>query len=797
MPQHHPLLSQRWLLSGLLLLVSALGSPVESAAQLVMPLRLCGDKETRLVPVVCISEQAATAETPAPPAEPERPVEEPAPVTPDPAGDAAPSEVPAATGDIEAPGHPDELSRAAPAPRSSGRAGLRLIVRPPTGRGLDLLGADLRADISGSRIWLAPRGTPTILFSVTERFLSLGLPADSGFGAPNPTDPARCVSTPAPGEVVIVARKSTAECWRAVLPAPTMASTMSGDGRLVIVALEDGTIRWFAAATGKPLLALVVDASERRARPALPPPSPKSADKRGVVITSLMANEGPAERLKTVEKQWVAWTPSGYYDVSSSGSERLGWELVQGGRVDFFKITLFREHYHRPDLISRVLFVQDEEQALEQVNAESGRAKPTTPLLRILPPVVTVLSPAPMQVARQARILVRFRVRSPSQEPVLEPRILLRSRDAYTRGSVTTEEIKGARRKASAKASAKASGPSEELLFEKEIDLPPEDVTVIVLAGTALSPKNPVEVPIRWGGAAIKGAPPKPKLNLVAVGVSRYREPGLRLNFAAKDATDLTAAFMAQKGLRYQSVESRLLTDEHATREAITKALRWLRETTAANDVAVIFLAGHGVTDVGRGRYAFYPQDFDPGRSDTLLGEELLRTELGEIAGRVVLFLDTCHSGRVDLSRLIDELATNEHRVVVFAASTGRQISSESPRWGNGAFTKSLVEGLYGKADFDIDGRITVSELEHYVSERVQELTEERQVPTSAKPVSVPDFLLANVSLGRRAIRRTWFWGMWGAIGAVAISATVGLSVSLARYVQRPTSYASPTPFVW
>ena len=60
-----------------------------------------------------------------------------------------------------------------------------------------------------------------------------------------------------------------------------------------------------------------------------------------------------------------------------------------------------------------------------------------------------------------------------------------------------------------------------------------------------------------------------------------------------------------------------------------------------------------------------------------------------------------------------------------------------------GAFTKGLIEGLIGKADYKGTGRITVNMPDLYVSERVKELTEGQQTPTMVKPPNVPDFPVA------------------------------------------------------
>ncbi|HPX56593.1 MAG TPA: hypothetical protein PK425_08655 [Syntrophales bacterium] len=79
----------------------------------------------------------------------------------------------------------------------------------------------------------------------------------------------------------------------------------------------------------------------------------------------------------------------------------------------------------------------------------------------------------------------------------------------------------------------------------------------------------------------------------------------------------------------------------------------------------------------------------------------------------------------------------------MFASSTGRQYSVEDTIWGNGAFTKALVEGVSGKGDHHGRGRITINMLDLYLSERVKELTGGKQTPTTRKPQSIPDFPVA------------------------------------------------------
>ena len=97
----------------------------------------------------------------------------------------------------------------------------------------------------------------------------------------------------------------------------------------------------------------------------------------------------------------------------------------------------------------------------------------------------------------------------------------------------------------------------------------------------------------------------------------------------------------------------------------------------------------------------------------------------------------------LDIDALVNDLAKAENGVVVFASSTGRQVSQEDSHWQNGAFTKALVEGINGKADYSGNGRITLNMLDLYLSERVKALTDGLQTPTTTKPVTISDYPVA------------------------------------------------------
>lgn len=498
------------------------------------------------------------------------------------------------------------------------------------------------------------------------------------------------------------------ELWKA--PATGMAwdVNISGDGRLALAAYGDGTIRWYRMSDGKELLAFFPHKDRKR---------------------------------------WVLWTPSGYYDASPGAEELIGWH-VNNGRdqaADFFPVGQFREVYYRPDVVSKILQTGDEQLALKEANEEAGRKQQQATLVQMLPPVVEIVSPADGAEVKSSEVSVRFRLRTPSGEPVTEVRALVDGRPAGAGRGVRV-------------------GPSAADERVLEVSVPEGESQVSVIASNRFTTSVPATVRVRFNRTA--NVPPvgstpdatnaafeiRPKLYVLAVGVSNYADPNLRLNFPAKDASDFAAAMRRQKGGLYRDVVVKLLTDERASKDEVLDGLDWIQKETTSKDVAVVLFAGHGVNDQN-GRYFFLPYNTDVEKLlRTGVSFEDIKSTVSALAGKTLFFIDTCHSGNVlggmraralDIVGVVNELSSAENGAVVFAASTGNQYSLENNAWRNGAFTLAVVEGFDGRADYTGKGRITINMLDLYISERVKELTGGRQTPTTAKPSTISDFPIA------------------------------------------------------
>lgn len=181
--------------------------------------------------------------------------------------------------------------------------------------------------------------------------------------------------------------KKGLELWKVVAPGMTEAVNISGDGQLAVAAFNDGTIRWYRITDGEELLAFFPFLDRQR---------------------------------------WVLWNPMGYYDASLGADELVGWHVNNGkdGSADFFPLKQVRSIFHRPDVVSKVLRLKDADQAFKLANQERGLTSQETNIARMLPPVVEIVS-IKEERSPKPKATVRFRVRTPSGEPVTKIRVLV------------------------------------------------------------------------------------------------------------------------------------------------------------------------------------------------------------------------------------------------------------------------------------------------------------------------------------------------------------------------------------
>lgn len=506
---------------------------------------------------------------------------------------------------------------------------------------------------------------------------------------------------------------------------------VSGDRRLRITAHPDGLLRWTSTATRGQRLALCMEAATQ---------------------------------------EWVAFTPGGYYESSSSGDRLVGWQRPEEGPTDFFPFALLRKHFYRPQIVSRMLSSTAPESDIAAVLSEQGDRMSSDSVRHLLPPLLKVLWPLKETSVSERQLTLKAVVRSVSGLPAVLRVSTSTGAPVEVAVASQSEEPKEPDGKKRDRDVLQNGSASPNVTIDLEIPAGDSTIEVVALSPQVKTESEPEAFRLTWKGRRIP--PEKPDVYVLAIGVGKYRDERLqRLDYAAKDAQDFTNALLSQRGRSYRNVEAVGLRDNAATREDIISKLKWLQDKPMrANDLAVLFLAGHGMGSEELGSYYYLPYDAvraDPTRTmlDAATLQEFLAKRKG---GRALVFIDTCHSGNMFSNRdTLKDLAREISRsgnVVVYTSSTGGQVSLEWKKWGNGAFTKAVIEGFQGAADQDGSGELTVTLLEYYVSQRVKQLTDDQQTPTSAKPSSISDFQIAKVHVP--LLRRRWF--RWTGVGVLA-----------------------------
>jgi uncharacterized caspase-like protein len=226
----------------------------------------------------------------------------------------------------------------------------------------------------------------------------------------------------------------------------------------------------------------------------------------------------------------------------------------------------------------------------------------------------------------------------------------------------------------------------------------------------------------------------------VLVGVSSYQDPRLRLQYAHRDVSELWRLLQTSACGRFADDRAQVLIDEGATTAAVTRAIRSFLQQAQPDDLVLIYFSGHSAPDPARPRNLYFlTHDTNP---DDMAGTALPMREITKSldenldARRVILLMDTCHSGaagakggadRSDAAafqRYLDELRHARDGFAFFASSEAGEQSREHAKWGggHGLFTHLVLEGLRGKADSDKNGIVTLGELFDYVREQTAEL---------------------------------------------------------------------------
>ena len=279
-----------------------------------------------------------------------------------------------------------------------------------------------------------------------------------------------------------------------------------------------------------------------------------------------------------------------------------------------------------------------------------------------------------------------------------------------------------------------------------EVDVPNRDCTIMLFAQNEKGNSIPATIRlIRENVSEVD----LPRLFAVVVGVGDYKdEKLLPLKMTVKDANDFANVIRSKKGHPFTDVEVKLLCDQEATRGDIFEAMEWMAQEARPNDLCMFFFAGHGYRDE-RDRFFFMPYGGNTKRTYECFSATDFKDAAEKINSKFVVFADACYSaGLLEGSRsaaaehFVEQLRRSKNGMLFYASSAGDTKSKEDPTWGNGAFTKALVEAFNGAARKDGDEGLSTRSLDAYLYDAVRKTTDYKQTPVFMNPSGIEHFNL-------------------------------------------------------
>jgi WD40 repeat protein len=484
--------------------------------------------------------------------------------------------------------------------------------------------------------------------------------------------------------------------WRQPVPGTVWAVNVSGDGRFVVAAFGDGTIRWHRLADGREILALYPHADGRR---------------------------------------WVAWTPEGYFDAAPGAEELIGYHLNHGGdrEGEFVAARQLWETFYQPGLIARRLDADGDALLREQVQRRGD-------VRRVLSvadtPELVLESAASAQTDGSYTLAVRV------------------LRGGQGGGKLVLRVDGGAELAGRWNSPALTPGSVVRMPMDLADGRRKLSVELVDARGVSSKPVT-AEVTVQRAADAAQGT-----LHVLAVGVANYRSVTPKLRFAADDARAVVSRMSRNASARFGGrIVTRTLTDAEATVARIGATIAEMAAKARPEDTFVLFMAGHGTMVDDQYYFLPWEQDgaADDAVRKQALGQQQLRQWLSLLPAKSLLLLDTCRAGNaLQLAGgaaaedgAVSTLSRLSQRSVIVASSSDN-VALEGYK-GHGVFSWVVLDAL-DSADYDDNGAVEVTDIANHARKWVPKITEEvfkfRQKPTQNTPGE--PFAVASPVLKRR-----------------------------------------------
>ena len=437
------------------------------------------------------------------------------------------------------------------------------------------------------------------------------------------------------------------------------------------------------------------------------------------------------------DSEWVSATPDGIFDASPHGGELVA--MARG--YDAWAVDQFAPYNNRPDVILSRLGLGNSElidvyrrlylKRLRQLKLEAtgGRMPAYAPDAEIVSAQIA---------GKKAKLVLRCR----------DAQFGLNHYDLFVNDVPVVGEPRG------------LSGTEKRIETSVELTQGENKIEVSCTSTRGIESLRALTY-MRYD------KPARGDLYFLGLGVSKYRNSALNLEFADADATELGDRF-GKMGVSFDKVHIKTLTNSECTLPAMAAAKQWL-DQSKVDDTLVLFVAGHGLHDTDPDEtYYFLTHEADLKRlQGSAAPFELLEEMLVSApARRKLALMDTCESGdksqddpggastassskdvvsrglrrtaggsarayTYERDRFIYNSLMRRSGAIVLSSSLGGQASYESAALRHGFFTSAILKALSDSAaDRNRDGQVATDELSAYVVSTVPVLSRGLQQPT-------------------------------------------------------------------
>jgi uncharacterized caspase-like protein len=203
------------------------------------------------------------------------------------------------------------------------------------------------------------------------------------------------------------------------------------------------------------------------------------------------------------------------------------------------------------------------------------------------------------------------------------------------------------------------------------------------------------------------------------VGIDQYQYSISPLGGCVRDAESLLSAFDPN--------DKKLMRNEEANRKDILGEIQRYVRNLKTRDLLIFAISAHGA--IVNNDFSIVTYDTEP---ENLLGTVLptyyvlnALSEITKNGGKVLIILDACHAGAInfDISKYIGILSVGGMSCLNSSGPNEQSyevtFETESGKVKQGIFTKHLIDGLNGKADFDNLNIIILRDLYDYIYRNV------------------------------------------------------------------------------